>query len=355
MLALALATTIAFAWDERGPEGVPTGRTVQASEHFSLERPTWTDLQVSTDPVDLGAVAAATAKLMREQLAEDPDAVDAGMFSELGVSIFDVIETLELVARVASADQGNVDQRLLDPQWLLTTFEVLRWAPDTAAAAARKVSLTGSQIRLTKYLVYQVEGSLERSEVFDTALYADPGDEQRARWTRPEVYAGVFDVGGTATGAAVPLVWLSREGVNQALMQGTIEVRLPNGGTHLFNVHRNNGRAYDPGQRDGNLQERYWYFRKVDGVLGIHGIPLRAEAAVAGDVFNVGLGKLVALRTHDDELRLAVLADTGGAFQPNLFQLDWLAGAFPDHAAFAAHTKDLPTRVPAAVLIRRTP
>jgi hypothetical protein len=87
-------------------------------------------------------------------------------------------------------------------------------------------------------------------------------------------------------------------------------------------------------------------------------IPLRAEAAVAGDVYNVGLGKIVCLETDTEagrELRLVVLADTGGAFEPNLFQLDWLAGTFPDHAAYQAWAAAAPSRVRASILIRKRP
>ena len=48
-----------------------------------------------------------------------------------------------------------------------------------------------------------------------------------------------------------------------------------------------------------------------------------------------------------------VLADTGGAFQPNLFQLDYFAGAFPDRAALYTATAGLPDRVRASVLLAR--
>jgi membrane-bound lytic murein transglycosylase len=124
----------------------------------------------------------------------------------------------------------------------------------------------------------------------------------------------------------------------------------------MYNVWRNNAIPYDPAVKDGNLQARYWYFRPVVGILGVEQIPLRPDAAVAGDVWNVGLGKLVALSwdgPYGPEVHLVVLADTGGAFQPNLFQLDWLAGAFPSAEAFADWEKTMPNRVRAAVLIRK--
>jgi hypothetical protein len=48
-----------------------------------------------------------------------------------------------------------------------------------------------------------------------------------------------------------------------------------------------------------------------------------------------------------------VLADTGGAFQPNLYQLDWMAGVYPSHEAFLAATARIPERVGAAAVVPR--
>ena len=75
---------------------------------------------------------------------------------------------------------------------------------------------------------------------------------------------------------------------------------------------------------------------------------------MAGDIYNLGLGKLVALEDpKSGELRLVVLGDTGGAFQPNLFQLDDFAGAFPDAAALYQATAGRSGTVRAGVLLLR--
>ncbi len=230
---------------------------------------------------------------------------------------------------------------------------MFRWRPDQDAAASRKVTVTESSIRLTKYLVYQVSGSPTRTDTHDTALYAVVDDDGSwTSYTRIDAFAGAFEPGGAGHGTLAPLVYLTREGVNRALMQGTVEVTLPDGVTKLFNVHRNNGIAWNPAEKDGNKQERYWTFQEQPGIVGVEGVLLEPGVSVAGDIHNVGFGKLVALHT-DDGLRLAVLADTGGAFQPNLFQLDWLAGTFPTHAAYLKGVAHLPKRVEASVLVAR--
>ena len=357
---LILAT--AFGWEERGMDGVGTGRTLAPAALFRPTAPAWRAARVSTVPLDLGMVARETASTIRRLRSEGDLMAQPAMLGELGVSMDDVLQTLDLISRVSYEDRGMAYQRLEDPAWIASQFWALRWYPDREAAAARGVDLYSDAIRLTKYVVYTVEGSPVKTDRFDTALYAVPRDESdgspgvRARLTRMEVYAGAFEEGGQAEGLAQPLVWLTRDGSNQALLQGTIRVNLPNGSSSLYNVHQNNGVAWDPSQRNLSEQPRFWYFRRVEAILGVEQTPLRPRAAVAGDVYNLGLGKLIALEwpgEHGPELHLVVLADTGGAFQPNLFQLDYLAGTFPSKEAYQRWAEQTPAQVPATVLVRR--
>jgi hypothetical protein len=355
----------AFAWTERGPDDVTTGRTIAVAERFTEVDPSWGRHLVTTPPLDLGMVARATAAELREQQAAGSPYASSGLFAELGVTLRDVLDTLDLVARVALEDRGSMRPRLRDPRWLRATFRALRWSADRDAARLRGVHVPDDRIRLSQYVVYTVSGSPVWTMIHDTPLYALPRDEQaggapgdRLRYTRPDVYAGVYLPGGAAAGRAEPLVWLTRNDANEALLQGSVQVTFPSGIVKTFNVHENNGRPYDSDVTDPNLQQRFWYFREVDGILGVEGIPLRPRATVAGDVWNLGLGKLVALdwpTSDGPELRLAILADTGGAFEPNLFQLDWLAGAFPTRAAWERASVGAPTHVEATVLVRRTP
>lgn len=111
---------------------------------------------------------------------------------------------------------------------------------------------------------------------------------------------------------------------------------------------------------DPKDQDRFWYFREVGGLRGWAtaegGIIVEPQVTVAGDVYNLGLGRVFALSSPSPDgpqLRLTVLADTGGAFQPNLFQLDWLAGTYPSHDAFKAAVAEVPPYVRADVLVVR--
>ena len=350
MISGAVWAMAALAWPVLGEQGKPTGREVDAASLFA--RGTLASAPVHSDPTALGRVARRTAAALRG-CTRPERCGQVGLLSELGVDQERVLKTLDFVARIAEEDAASGASRLTDPVFLQEHFEAFHWTPDQEAAAARKVKVSATSIRLTRYLVYQVSGRATRTETYDTALYGVVGDDTRwTAYTRVDAYAGIFEPGGEAQGLLKPLVYVTREGSNQALMQGTIQVSLPDGTKTLYNVHRNNGIAWNPKVRDGNLQERYWTFREQPGIVGVEGVMLEPGVSVAGDIHNVGFGKLVVLR-DDAGLRLAVLADTGGAFQPNLFQLDWLAGMFPSHGAYLEATSQLPDRVQASVLVLR--
>lgn len=290
-----------------------------------------------SDASALGRVAADTLRYL-SAAAPEPT-MSSSLLQDVGVSPEAQRATLEWVARTAATEPA----RLTDPATLARCLTPYKWTPD----AGRK------QVRLTRYLVYDVPGSAVPTDAQAFALWATPNDEAgltpaealakkdtllRFRYTRQDVAAGVYKAGRAAAGAATPLVWLTHEQHEQALLQGTISVTLPDNTRHLYNVDRNNGMPYDRSLRDTKLQRRYWYFKEVPAIGGWGEAPtpkIRLEpfVAVAGDVYNIGLGALLLLRTADG-LRLTVLADTGGAFQPNLHQLDLYSGVFPDAATF---------------------
>lgn len=359
----------ALAWPLRGPEGVTLEQDVDAAQIFAAQTLSST-ARIDTDPDALAQVAATTLAYLRTRASDDPLAVHPGLLGELGVTLRDVERTLETIIHLAQTDPDA----LTDPAQLAERFVYYRWRPDRAAAAARGIQLPADRIRMTRYLVYQFPGSPTKTATYTHALYAPPHDEggmsraeadartekgMRHQYTRGEVMSGVYEPNGAAAGGAAPLVWLTRRGVYEAMMQGTIEVTLPDGRTQMFNVDRPNDMPYVPSVRDPSKQDRYWYFAPVAGVMGwgedrAHKVALQPLVSVAGDVYNLGLGKIVALE-RGGVMRLAVLADTGGAFQPNLFQLDLYTGAYPSTSAFQTATRDLPATPQAGILIARRP
>ena len=204
ILMTLLIAPMAYGWPERGPDGVPTGREIDSSAVFSPG--SWRGITVvRTDPAALAAVARSTAAWMRAH-PDDP-AVVAGLLGETGVSLQDVLVTLDLVARLADEDIANGTTRLTEPEFLAQHFSRVSWKPDAAGARARGVRVD-HRIRMTRYLVYRQTGSLTPTAAHPYALYAAPpesagdADPVRLRYTRQDVIGGVFESKGAAEGLA---------------------------------------------------------------------------------------------------------------------------------------------------------
>ena len=355
MLALWLLLP-AQAWDLRTIDDQRTGGVVVAAEVFPISEPDWASAGVVTDPAGLAAVATDALAYLQTMAGNDP-AADAGMFEELGVSPTAMEKTLELVIQTAT----TAPELLSDPAWLNQHFTLYRWTPPASETRVAKFGLAPGTIRITRYLTTKMTGAPTQDAGHPEALYADPG-ELRTAYTRAQVMQGAYDPGGKSAGQAQPLVWLTEANVHDAIMQGSVEVTLPDGSRHVYGVETSNGIPYDPKKKERG-QDRYWYFSELPagpkgyGPTGSPHIHLRPGVSVAGDIFNLGLGALIVLE-HDNSrggktLRLAILADTGGAFQPNLAQLDWYGGAFATHAELYERWATLPEHVRAGVLIAR--
>ena len=158
---------------------------------------------------------------------------------------------------------------------------------------------------------------------------------------------------------AKPLIWLTEEALHDVLLQGTGVVEV-DGVRRYFNVHRNNGIAYDYaiGKRE---QARYWYFSEVPSIMG-YGETLDSKIAIspqvsfAGNVAELGLGKLFMVTyTSENEnvSRLGVLSDQGGAFDNNLFQLDLLVDSYYGWQDYYKANKHLPDYANAWLMLVR--
>jgi hypothetical protein len=341
---------------------------VAPEQYFKLTQPGLTGVKLETDPVKLAGVARSTLAYLNKHGQDDAEAVNAGIFGGLGVSLAQVKATLAFVVKTVDEDQAAKRPfRLSNPVFLEQHFRFFQWRSDRAAAASHKVQVSDERIRLTKYVVFEAQGSPVQTATHTCALYALPEEEAalsadqaekekakliRYRYTKQQAVDGAL-----AKHKVKSLVWVNRQGLEDALMQGSLMVKMPDGQTRMFNVHRNNGIAYDRRIKDPRLQKRYWYFKEVAGIQGYgkdEKIIVQPAVTVAGDVYNLGLGKLFALRyplQGKTVMRLAVLADTGGAFIPNLYQLDYLAGVFPTRESYSKGVMHLPEYASASVLL----
>ena len=359
---------------------------------FSLEQPhnltKTVAANISTNNADLCAVAK-NSRVYLEQFSDDTFAVHSGKVfePEVNVTLARVKKTLDFICKTYQEDKlmqknasTNLEQtannhqtlnRLNQRDFLLKHFDFIRWYPDknNADKIADKSdnqvksrllnNIPEQKIFLTKYYTKLLNGSPVKTDQFTQALYALPFDEQqftleeaenkksqltRFKYTRQQVIAGELLNKKVAT----PLVWLTEDALHDVLLQGT-GVLIVEGKTRFFNVHRNNGIAYDY-SLGKKQQARYWYFIETPGIMGYgkdqaSKIAITPQVTLAGNVAQLGLGKLLMLSypfKNETVSRMAILADQGGAFDNNLFQLDLLVDSYRGWDDYHQANKNLP-------------
>ena len=318
--------------------------------------------EIQVNSADLCEVANKTKHYI-QAFPQDEFAVHAGNIIE-GINLERVVKTLNFLCQ-------SPDKAIFTQEYLLKNFDFYRWFPDKKQANAlaaqsantvKKRLLTNipeQQIFITKYYTKLLNASDEPTEEFNQALYALPYDEKgltleqadknkqnltRYQLTRQQIIKGALQENDLAK----PLIWLTEEGLHDVLLQGTGVVDIA-GKRRYFNVHRNNGIAYDYtlGKRE---QSRYWYFAEVPSILGYgqtlaDKIAIKPEVTFAGNVKQLGLGKLFLInyQVGDKSINnIGVLADQGGAFDNNLFQLDFLKGSYFGWKDYYQANKQLP-------------
>ncbi|WNC71963.1 MltA domain-containing protein [Thalassotalea psychrophila] len=324
---------------------------------------------------DLCTVATNTNTYINNHKAgdeTDPLAVHPGKVFSAQISLDRVQNTLSFICETYITDvRTKQKSRLQNTEFLKHNFDFYRWYPDTTTAlnisqkstnAAKNRLLTNipeEQLFITKYYTKLLNASPVKTAEFNQALYALPFDEQgltpeqaelkkdsltRFKFTRQEVIQGKV----AENNLAKPLVWISEDGLHDVLLQGTGVLEV-NGETRYFNVHRNNGINYDYsiGKTE---QARYWYFAEVPSVMG-YGKTLESKIAVkpqvtfAGNMADLGLGKLIMVNyplNGNSVSQMGILADTGGAFDNNRFQLDFLVDSYYGWSDYHLANKHLP-------------
>lgn len=232
---------------------------------------------------------------------------------------------------------------LNDPNFIKKNFEFIRWYPDmeqTKWLRANKpliARLPQDKILMTKYYVHRAKVSTQATPAYPFALYALPKEEEAMTLEEADAKPNLirFQYGKQAIlkGALAPkkvpvLAYLSRGDLEAALMQGTFVADFSSHVT-TFNVHRSNNIPYNKNQNPYQ-QERFWYFKPVDGIKGYgkdasYKITVNPEVTFAADLDQFGLGKLLMIQYPDPQgqvvTRAGIFADTGGAFEKTSIKL----------------------------------
>jgi hypothetical protein len=316
--------------------------------------------KVNFNAADLLVVLSSTRKYFKNSLDNDADLQREGILASQGVTIPDVVKTLDFMILTLKQDlKAKRSIRLQDPKFLNTHFRTIQWQAFDPKATDEK------RVRLTKYAVFTHPGSHQPTKEYNLGLYAlKPGtdvDRVRLKYTKQDILKNIYEPNGSEYGAVEPLAYLDRAGLESALMEGTVLIKFTDGTSAFFNVDRNNNLPYIKGL-DPLAQKRYWYFKPVNAIKGFGQtietkISLKPGVTFAGDVLNIGLGKIVVTQSDANsgkpQLHMGIIADTGGAFLPNLHQLDYLAGVFDSKEDFSAYTRTLPEYTKAYILVKR--
>ena len=315
--------------------------------------------------VALCTTAQHTLDYLNKGQAYDPEVIHGGKVVKIPLT--KVKATLKFIC----AHQHQLN----DPDFVKQHFDFIRWYPDkkqTLALASQKPllkNLPSDRILMTKYYVHLAKASTKKQGNKLYPLYGLPADEQNLTLEQANEkplltrfqYGKQAILKGALQDKPVPvLAYLSRDDLEAALLQGTVVADFgPALGKKIFNVHRCNNIAYSK-QKNPYAQERYWYFKQVDGIKGYgkdaeHKINVNPTVTFAADLAQLGLGKLLMIqynnKAHALITQAGVLADTGGAFADNLYQVDYLAGSYSGKTTYLKATRHLPDYVKAYFMV----
>ena len=315
--------------------------------------------QINFNQTDLLSVLTNTREYFQKYASEDPDLQRTGILITQGVTVKDILKTLDFMITVLEQDIANKrTTRLQDPSFINTNFRVIKWSAHNPENPQQK------QLRITKYAAFIHPGSRKKTSKYNTPIYALKQelsqDKFYTKYTKQDVLSGIYEPGGKEFGKVKPIAYLTRNGLEAALMQGTVLVNFTDGTKEFLNVDKNNGMSYIRGVK-ATSQKRYWYFKEVDAIKG-YGYKIDAKISIkpgvtfAGDVLNIGLGRIIVIEDNQNgkkRLKMGVIADTGGAFLPNLYQLDFLAGTFASEKDFQQYIHKLPEYTNAYILVKK--
>lgn len=335
-----------------------------AAPQFKVATPMMTGQFTINGPA-LCHTAMQTLAYLNKGEAYDPAVIHAGKVVPLPVAR--IKKTLLFICQH--------QHELNNPQFISKHFDFIRWYPDLAHAKKRAKHKTLLQhlpphrILMTKYFVHLATAAQHYSAKTPYALYGLPQDEahltleqanQKPKLTRFQFGKQDILAGALKHKHLPELAFLNREDLEMSLLQGSVVADFgANIGKKTFNVHRCNNIAYDS-RKSPYEQQRYWFFKEVDGIKGYgkdanHKITVNPEVTFAADLEQFGLGKLLLIQYSNKQgttiTRAGIMADTGGAFAQNLYQVDYLAGSYHGRQHFAKATQHVPDYVDAYLMI----
>ena len=321
--------------------------------------------RIVTDPYELARVAQEGADFLSKLHKSKYSTASAGLFQEFGVTLDQVQETLQFIAQV-----GKTRPDLLTSPWFLNThFTFYRWYGDKTKQKEyipRGWKAAPEHILTTRYRITQVPASRVKTKYYNVPLCELPEDEKQFTSAQKKEhkesllrfkhsYSAIVGGALEKNKKTRPLAWVTQKGCKEFVMQGSVLARYPDGTKKLLRVAGSNGMT---------SPDNYWYAMEVAKRPKNSAFPVkvkpRAGVTYAGDMNLLGFGKVIVLVglnpvSQEEETRLGVLVDTGGAFKDNLSKLDLFTGYFEDEQAFKKHSQTYPHTARAYILIKKSP
>ncbi|MBD3273167.1 hypothetical protein GF385_02335 [Candidatus Dependentiae bacterium] len=320
------------------------------SKFLKLTKKKVTAFKIDTNPITLQKAAKYSLELLKDKKNTKNRIINTKK----------VKETLRFIIALIENDKKNKRPfRILNTNFLNKYFKFIRWSGDIQNAKKHGKIIKPGSIYLTHYATFEINGNYKQTKKYPYALYQIINkyfdQDLRFKISKQNVLRGRLNL-PIYKNKVKPLVWVTRQGLEEALMQGTTIVKMPNGKKRIFCVNKNNGFAYDQNIKKRENQKRYWYFKELKN--NNFNIINLGKTVFAGDIYNIGLGKIIAIRYKNRinkkiEMRLGILADSGGAFVNNLYQLDYYGGAFKNHKDFYSWVKPMPRNVQSFILIKK--
>jgi hypothetical protein len=343
----------------------------QYSHLFSPSPPPFKHERITTNSTRLLQAAKVAHKYFKSKNKKDVLLTKRTAIPNRLISHKKANETLAFIIKTIEEDKQKRKKRILSPHFIERHFNFVKWSGDQKAAKRNEVfipkwpdggRLKPGRIKITNYAVFTIKGSPVKTKTYPCALYEIKSSKfketYRLLFTKQQILKGILEKPHYKKGVR-PLVWVTRKGLEEATMQGTALVVMPNGRKRYINVHLSNKMKYDKKIKSRKEQRGYWYFKDVTKrqKRDLKIIDL-GKTIFAGDLAHLGLGKVIALRytnplTNKNEVRIGVLADSGSAFFDNLYQLDLYAGIFKSRKAFNKQIRSLPNTAEAYILVKK--
>lgn len=336
---------------------------------------------VETNAKDLDKLSSACLDFLNKSKDEAAKNVGTSII-ESGITQEVVISTLEFINTIQAEDHDHIKSNKkqadgspwvyrMSKYWYLSqNFDFYRIYGNQSNAKISKVDLPFGKIKITKYAIFEFEVGRQISKKNNTEVYAIPewvnptsGQSQyRLRYTKEQVFGGVYRVGGEAQGKAKPLAFTTKSNVELVMLQGTFVGCFEDGTRKIFGVAGTNEEPFEVAIKHAD-QKRYIYFKELDDFYGYgkikeDKIKIEPGLTFAADVNNFGIGKLM-LACYEDTVskkfkaKIGILADTGSAFADNSFHIDFLLGNYDSKKSFYKDADKIPSYCDVYILIKK--